>query len=97
VNVETPALIRGYLRCGAELLGPPAYDSDFNTADLPMPMSFTGLPRRHCRHFLGVEVDGRLGDRAGGPRAVRSRIVPTLLSRRAVRCGASAQTQAMPP
>lgn len=57
VNVETPALIRGYLRCGAELLGPPAYDSDFNTADLPMLMSFAGLPRRHRRHFLGVEAD----------------------------------------
>jgi putative hemolysin len=57
VNVETPALIRGYLRCGAELLGPPAHDADFNTADLPMLMSFDGLPRRHRRHFLGAEVD----------------------------------------
>ena len=35
-NVETPPLIRGYLRCGAELLGPPAHDPDFGTADLPM-------------------------------------------------------------
>jgi len=52
---ETPALIRGYLRCGAELLGPPAWDTDFGTADLPMLMSFDGLPRRHRRHFLGDE------------------------------------------
>ena len=56
LNVETPALIRGYLRCGAELLGPPAWDPDFNTADLPMLMTFDGLPRRHRRHFLGADV-----------------------------------------
>jgi putative hemolysin len=55
LNVETPALIRGYLRCGAELLGPPAWDPDFNTADLPMLMTFDGLPRRHRRHFLGAD------------------------------------------
>ena len=53
LNVETPALIRGYLRCGAELLGPPARDPDFGTADLPMLMTLDGLPRRHRRHFLG--------------------------------------------
>ena len=53
LNVETPALIRGYLRCGAELLGPPAQDPDFGTADLPMLMTLDGLPRRHRRHFLG--------------------------------------------
>ena len=51
--VETPSLIRGYLRCGAEFLGPPAFDADFNTADLPMLMTLAGLPQRHRRHFLG--------------------------------------------
>ena len=53
LEVETPPLIRGYLRCGAELLGPPARDPEFNTADLPMLMALDGLPRRHRRHFLG--------------------------------------------
>lgn len=52
VEVETPPLIRGYLRCGAELLGPPAHDPEFGTADLPMLMALDGLPRRHRRHFL---------------------------------------------
>ena len=52
--VERPALIRGYLRCGAACLGPPAIDADFGTAHLPMPMALTGLPQRHKRHFLGV-------------------------------------------
>ena len=48
----TPPLIKGYLRCGAELLGPPAFDPDFMTADLPMLMTLAGLPGRHRRHFL---------------------------------------------
>ena len=52
-RVETPPLICGYLRCGAELLGPPARDPEFGTADLPMLMALDGLPRRHRRHFLG--------------------------------------------
>ena len=34
--VEPPALIKGYLRMGARVLGPPAWDPDFNTADLPI-------------------------------------------------------------
>ena len=51
--VEAPALIRGYLRCGAQVLGPPAWDPDFNTADLPMMMRMEDLPARYRRHFLG--------------------------------------------
>jgi putative hemolysin len=57
INVETPSLIHGYLRCGAELLGPPACDPDFGTADLPMLMTLGGLPRRHRRPFLGQTDD----------------------------------------
>ena len=49
--VETPALIKGYLRCGAKVLGPPAWDPDFNTADLPMMMRIADLPERYRRHF----------------------------------------------
>ena len=52
VPVATPPLIKGYLRCGAELLGPPAWDPAFNTADLPMLMALSGLPSRHRRRFL---------------------------------------------
>lgn len=36
LKVEAPALIKGYLRCGAQLLGPPAWDTEFGTAGLPM-------------------------------------------------------------
>ena len=52
--VEPPPLIRGYLRCGAWVLGAPAWDPDFNTADLPMMMRIDDLPARYRRHFLGA-------------------------------------------
>ncbi len=54
LDAEVPALIKGYLRCGAMVLGPPAWDPDFNTADLPLLMRFESLPARYKRHFLGV-------------------------------------------
>lgn len=54
LQVEPPALIKGYLRCGAKILGAPAWDPDFNTADLPMLMRIEDLPARYRRHFLGA-------------------------------------------
>jgi putative hemolysin len=54
LDVEAPALIRGYLRLGAKVLGPPAWDRDFNTADLPMMMRTQDLPVRFRKHFLGA-------------------------------------------
>ncbi len=51
--VDPPPLIRGYLRLGAKVLGAPAWDPDFNTADLPMLMRVADLPARYHRHFLG--------------------------------------------
>ncbi len=51
--VPTPPLIKGYLRCGARVLGAPAWDPDFNTADLPLMMRLCDLPPRYRRHFLG--------------------------------------------
>jgi putative hemolysin len=53
IDVEPPALIKGYLRLGAKVLGPPAWDPDFNTADLPMLMRIEDLPARYRKHFLG--------------------------------------------
>lgn len=55
LDVEAPPLIKGYLRLGAKVLGPPAWDPDFNTADLPMLMRIEDLPARHSRHFLGTQ------------------------------------------
>ncbi len=52
--VEPPALIKGYLRLGAKVLGAPAWDPDFNSADLPMMMRIGDMPERYRRHFLGA-------------------------------------------
>ena len=52
--VEPPALIKGYLRLGAKVLGAPAWDPDFNSADLPMMMRLEDLPARYRKHFLGA-------------------------------------------
>lgn len=54
LDAETPALIKGYLRCGAKVLGAPAWDPDFRTADLPLLMRFDDLPARYRKHFLGA-------------------------------------------
>ena len=51
LDIEPPALIRGYLRLGAKVLGAPAWDPDFNSADLPMMMRIADLPPRYLKHF----------------------------------------------
>ena len=54
LDVEPPALIKGYLRLGAKVLGAPAWDPDFNAADLPMMMRIAELHPRYRKHFLGA-------------------------------------------
>lgn len=54
LEVEPPALIKGYLRLGAKVLGAPAWDPDFNAADLPMMMRIADLQPRYRKHFLGA-------------------------------------------
>jgi putative hemolysin len=54
LSVEPPALIKGYVRLGAKVLGAPAWDPDFNTADLPMMMQISNIPARYRRHFVNV-------------------------------------------
>lgn len=50
---ELPPLIKGYLRAGAYVCGDPAWDPDFNTADLPILMMMSRLSGRYARHFAG--------------------------------------------
>lgn len=54
VRIDPPALIKGYLRLGAKVLGAPAWDPDFNTADLPMMMQTADIPARYRKHFQGA-------------------------------------------
>ncbi|MBI3366970.1 MAG: ornithine-acyl-ACP acyltransferase, partial [Burkholderiales bacterium] len=49
---EPPPLIKGYLKCGAQLLGAPAWDPDFGTADLPLMLNLADLPASYRRRFL---------------------------------------------
>lgn len=48
-----PPLIKGYLRCGAWVCGAPAWDPDFNTADLLLMIAMSRVDTRYARHFLG--------------------------------------------
>ena len=50
--VEAPPLIKGYLKCGGRVLGAPAWDPDFRTADLPMIMDLADLPESYRRRFI---------------------------------------------
>jgi putative hemolysin len=52
--VEPPALIKGYLKCGAKVLGAPAWDPDFGVADLPMMLDFADLPSAYRKRFIGA-------------------------------------------
>jgi putative hemolysin len=52
---ETPPLIKGYLRAGAWICGEPAWDPDFNTADLPILMPMAKVSDRYAKHYLGQE------------------------------------------
>ncbi len=47
-----PPLIKGYLRGGACVLGAPAYDPSFHTADLPIMMRLVDLTPRYRAQFL---------------------------------------------
>ena len=49
-----PALMKGYLRCGARLLGAPAHDAAFNTADFPMMIHLADLSPSYRQHFVGL-------------------------------------------
>ncbi|MGL1832378.1 GNAT family N-acetyltransferase [Rhodocyclaceae bacterium SMB388] len=53
LNVETPPLLKGYLRAGAWICGEPAWDPDFNTADLAIMMPMSRLNQKYARHFMG--------------------------------------------
>lgn len=49
---EIPPLIKGYLRAGAWICGDPAWDPDFNTADLPILMPMNQVEDRYAKRFL---------------------------------------------
>jgi putative hemolysin len=52
-KTTVPPLLRGYLRLGAWVCGPPAFDPDFGVADLPVLLSLARIDQRYLRFFLG--------------------------------------------
>lgn len=52
VDAVPPALVKAYLRVGAWICGAPAWDPDFNTADLLMLLPLSRMNKRYARHFL---------------------------------------------
>lgn len=52
-DVSIPPLVKGYLRLGAYVCGEPAWDPDFNTADLFILLPLSRVDRKYARHFLG--------------------------------------------
>ena len=51
---KTPPLIKGYLKLGARVCGEPAWDPDFNSADLPVLLDVCQMDHRYKRH-LGLD------------------------------------------
>jgi putative hemolysin len=51
-RAEMPPLLKGYLRCGASVLGAPAHDAAFNTADLPIMLRIDDMSARYREQFL---------------------------------------------
>ncbi|MDK9723628.1 MAG: GNAT family N-acetyltransferase [Sterolibacteriaceae bacterium MAG5] len=49
---EIPPLLKGYLRAGAWICGEPAWDPDFNTADLLIMLPMSRVNERYSRHFV---------------------------------------------
>ncbi len=52
-EVAIPPLIAGYLRCGGKILGPPAFDAIFETADFPMMLNLADMPARYNKRIFG--------------------------------------------
>lgn len=54
LDAPVPPLLKGYLRLGAYICGEPAWDPDFNTADLLILLPMSRLNDRYAKHFLKI-------------------------------------------
>jgi putative hemolysin len=52
LDVTIPPLIKGYLRLGAYIAGEPAWDPDFNTADLFILLPVSRMNPKYAKHFM---------------------------------------------
>jgi putative hemolysin len=56
LDVIIPPLIKGYLRLGAYIAGEPAWDPDFNCADVFIMMPVSRMNERYAKHFMKRSV-----------------------------------------
>lgn len=54
-RVVLPPLLKGYLRLGAWVCGPPAVDADFGVADLFVLLGLDRVDQRYLSYFLGEQ------------------------------------------
>lgn len=54
-RVTMPPLLKGYLRLGAWVCGPPAVDTDFGVADLFVLLGLEHVDQRYLAYFLGEQ------------------------------------------
>ena len=52
LDAPIPPLLKGYLRLGAYICGEPAWDPEFNTADLFILLPMSRMSNRYAKHFL---------------------------------------------
>jgi putative hemolysin len=52
LDAPVPPLLKGYLRLGAYICGEPAWDPEFNTADLLILLPISRMSSRYAKHFL---------------------------------------------
>ncbi|MGV7211305.1 GNAT family N-acetyltransferase [Oxalobacteraceae bacterium A2-2] len=50
-RAQVPALLKGYMRSGAWICGEPAWDPDFESADLFLLLPLSNLDARYARHY----------------------------------------------
>ena len=55
-SLRIPPLLAGYLRLGAQVCGPPAYDDMFGTADFLVLLDLRIAEPRYLRRFLGRDA-----------------------------------------
>jgi len=64
-----PPLFAAYLRLGARVCGPPAYDASFGTTDFFIVLDIARLADGSARRYLAASADGRAVARAEAPAA----------------------------
>jgi putative hemolysin len=54
LDVDPPPLIKGYLKLGAKICSAPAWDPQFNTADVLTILRLDEINPRYAKHFFGT-------------------------------------------